>query len=176
MNSSREIRVLIADDNRSVRKGLRLQLEAGPGIRVIGEVANGADAVDVALAESADVVLMDMQMPGMNGSEATRQILASAEGRTAVIVMTSFAADGFIIDALDAGAVGYLLKSYDSDQLVSAVHGAARGDAVVSARAITPVLREFARRRGGAAGRPTPRRSTPCRRQSDGWSACWHRG
>jgi DNA-binding NarL/FixJ family response regulator len=142
------IRVLIADDNRSVRKGLRLQLEAAGGIRVVGEVANGLDAVRVAQAEALDVVLMDMQMPGLNGADATRQLLAEEGDQPAVIVMTSFAVDAYITDAIDAGAVGYLLKSYDSDKVVSAVEAAARGEAIVSTRAIAPVLREFVRRRG----------------------------
>ena len=142
------IRVLIADDNRSVRKGLRLQLEAAGGIRIVGEVANGVDAVRVARAEAVDVVLMDMQMPGLNGADATRELMDGGGPAPAVIVMTSFAVDGYITDAIDAGAVGYLLKSYDADQLVGAVYAAARGEAVVSTRAITPVLREFVRRRG----------------------------
>ncbi|AZS44935.1 response regulator transcription factor [Microbacterium oleivorans] len=141
------IRVLIADDNRSVRKGLRLQLESAGGICIVGEVGNGIDAVRVAQAESVDVVLMDMQMPGLNGADATRQLLATPGEVPAVIVMTSFAVDGYITDAIDAGAVGYLLKSYDSDQVVAAVEAAARGEAVVSPRAIAPVLREFVRRR-----------------------------
>lgn len=145
------IRVLIADDNRSVRRGLRLQLDAASGIRVIGEVSNGADAVTVARHESADVVLMDMQMPGMTGAEATRELTAATEGRpVAVIVMTSFAVDGYVTAALDAGAVGYLLKSHDSDQLVAAIQAAARGEAVVSSRVAGTVLREFVRR-GAAA-------------------------
>lgn len=141
------IRVLIADDNRNVRRGLRLQLESVPGIRVIGEVANGADAVTVARNEKADVVLMDMQMPGMTGAEATRELTRRENPRKiSVIVMTSFAIDGYVTDALDAGAVGYLLKSHDSDLLVDAIHAAARGEAVVSSRVAGTLLREFVRR------------------------------
>lgn len=144
------IRVLIADDNRSVRKGLRLQLEAAGGIHVIGEVSNGVDAVAVARREHADVVLMDLQMPGMNGVDATRELTRSTTGTpVAVIVMTSYAIDVYVTDALDAGAIGYLLKSHDSDQLLTAVHAAMRGEALISHRVATPVVREFARR--GAA-------------------------
>lgn len=147
------IRVLIADDNRSVRRGLRLQLDAAPGIRVIGEVANGADAVTVARHERAEVVLMDMQMPGMTGAEATRELTSATDGPPiAVIVMTSFAIDGYVTAALDAGAVGYLLKSHDSDQLVAAIHAAARGEAVVSSRVAGTLLREFVRRGAAAPG------------------------
>lgn len=142
------IRVLIADDNRSVRKGLRLQLEAAGGMQVLGEVANGSDAVTVARREHADVVLMDLQMQGMSGVEATRELARSAtEPPIAVIVMTSYAIDTYVTDALDAGAIGYLLKGHDSDQLVAAIHAAMRGEALLSGRVTTPVLREFVRRR-----------------------------
>ncbi|WP_228484580.1 response regulator transcription factor [Microbacterium cremeum] len=142
--------MLIADDNRSVRKGLRLQLEAAGGVRVIGEVANGLDAVTVARRERADVVLMDLQMPGMNGVKATRELAQSTtEPPIPVIVMTSYAIDGYVTEALDAGAIGYLLKSHDSDQLLAAIHSAMRGEALLSGRIATPVLREFVRR--GAA-------------------------
>lgn len=145
------IRVLIADDNRNVRRGLRLQLEAVPGIRVIGEVSNGIDAVAVARQERADVVLMDMQMPGLTGAEATRELAKDPGSKVAVIVMTSFAIDGYVMEALDAGAVGYLLKSHDSDQLVHAIHAAANGEAIVSSRVARSMLREFVRRGGVTA-------------------------
>ncbi|MEV4687752.1 response regulator transcription factor [Microbacterium sp. LWH3-1.2] len=149
-DGSTSIRVLIADDNRSVRKGLRLQLEAARGIHVLGEVSNGVAAVTVAHRERADVVLMDLQMPGMSGVEATRELTRSTnERRVAVIVMTSYAMDAYVTDALDAGAIGYLLKSHDSDQLLAAIHAAMRGEALISHRVTTPVVREFARR--GAA-------------------------
>ena len=146
MSSHPTIRVVIADDNRNVRRGLRLQLEAVPGIRIIGEVANGIDAVAVARNEHADVVLMDMQMPGMTGAEATRELMRTPDLSVAVIVMTSFAIDRYVTEALDAGAVGYLLKSHDSDQLVGAIHAAARGEAIVSSRVAGMLLREFVRR------------------------------
>lgn len=146
-----EIRVLIADDNRTVRRGLRIQLETVPGIRVIGEVANGFDAVTIARNENADVVLMDLQMPGMTGAEATRELTRSRSTHpVAVIVMTSFSIDQYVTEALDAGAVGYLLKSHDSDQLISAIHAAARGEAIVSSRVAGTMLREFVRRGNGA--------------------------
>jgi len=146
-----EIRVLIADDNRTVRRGLRIQLETVPGIRVIGEVANGVDAVTIARNENADVVLMDLQMPGMTGAEATRELTRSRSTHpVAVIVMTSFSIDRYVTEALDAGAVGYLLKSHDSDQLIGAIHAAARGEAVVSSRVAGTMLREFVRRGHGA--------------------------
>ncbi|SDQ25719.1 response regulator transcription factor [Microbacterium sp. cf332] len=144
------IRVLIADDNRVVRRGLRLQLEGAPGIHVVGEVANGVDAVRIARAERADVVLMDIQMPELSGIAATRLLARPDDGSTAVsvIVMTSFAVEDYVRDALDAGAIGYLLKSHDSDQLLGAVYAASRGEAIVSSRVTAPLLREFVRRGG----------------------------
>lgn len=156
MNRGTErIRVLIADDNRAVRRGLRVQLDGAPGIHVVGEVSNGIDAVHVARAERADVVLMDIQMPKMSGLTATRLLARPDDGRTpvAVIVMTSFAIDGYVSEALDSGAVGYLLKSHDSDQLVGAIYAASRGEALVSSRVTAPLLREFVRR-GGAPEDP----------------------
>ncbi|MFS0714218.1 response regulator transcription factor [Microbacterium sp. 2P01SA-2] len=153
MNRGAErIRVLIADDNRAVRRGLRLQLEGAPGIQVVGEVSNGVDAVHVARAERADVVLMDIQMPQLSGLSATRLLARPDDGRApiAVIVMTSFAIDGYVSEALDSGAVGYLLKSHDSDQLVGAIYAAARGEALVSSRVTAPLIREFVRRGGGS--------------------------
>lgn len=158
------IRVLIADDNRSVRKGLRLQLEAAGGVQVIGEVANGLEAVSIARRERANVVLMDLQMPGMTGVEATRELARSAtEPPISVIVMTSYAIDAYVTDALDAGAIGYLLKSHDSDQLVAAIHAAMRGEALLSGRVTTPVLREFVRR--GAADPDTVARLSTAERR-----------
>lgn len=141
------IRVLIADDNRLVRKGLRAQLEASAGIHVVGEVANGVDAVRVALAERVDVVLMDLQMPGQTGLTATRELTrARTSTPVAVVVMTAFARDHYVTEALDAGAAGYLLKSLDSDQLLSAVRAAYLGEATVSSRITRPLIREFVRR------------------------------
>lgn len=151
--STDRIRVLIADDNRTVRRGLRLQLDGAPGILVIGEVANGVDAVRVAQAEHAHVVLMDIQMPQMSGLTATRLLARPDDGTapTAVIVMTSFAVDRYVSEAMDAGAIGYLLKSHDSDQLIGAIYAASRGEALVSSRVTASLLREFVRR-GEATG------------------------
>ena len=151
--SAPPVRVLIADDNRAVRRGLRLQLEAADAVRVVGEVANGADAVAVARAERPDVVLMDIQMPGLSGLDATRELTRDARtSPVAVIIMTSYPTDSYVTQALDAGAVGYLLKNHDSDQLLPAIRAAARGEALVSSRVTTAVLREFVRR--GSAGEP----------------------
>jgi DNA-binding NarL/FixJ family response regulator len=146
MSGGTSIRVLIADDNRAVRRGLRVQLDQVDAIRVIGEVSNGKDAVAVARAERADVVLMDLQMPGMHGTDATRALAGpDVVDPVAVIVLTSHAGDRHVLDALEAGAVGYLLKAHDSSQLVDAILAAARGEGLVSPRVTAPVLRELAR-------------------------------
>ena len=91
MTKSQRIRVLIADDNRAVRIGMRLQLDNAPDIEVVGEVGNGIDAVMAGRSEQPDVILMDLQMPGMSGVEATKRLLDESPHRPAVIVMTSFA-------------------------------------------------------------------------------------
>ncbi|KXC06024.1 response regulator transcription factor [Microbacterium hominis] len=160
------IRVLIADDNRAVRLGMRLQLDSVPDILVVGEAANGADALTAARTERPDVVLMDLQMPGVDGIEATRQLTApDAEHPAAVVVMTSFAVDGYVRDALDAGAAGYLLKTHDSHYLVDAIRAAARGEAVVSPRMMAPVLKEFVRRGRPVSGDALPSSLSPAERR-----------
>lgn len=139
------IRVLLADDNRVVRRGLRLRLDRAADITVVAEATNGTDAVSLARTERADVVLMDIQMPGLDGLSATRELLADHQHPVAVIVMTSYAVDHYVLDALDAGAVGYLLKGHDSDQLLVAIRAAARGEALLSTRVTTPLLKELKR-------------------------------
>lgn len=145
----KDIRVLIVDDNKAVRRGIRVRLDQAENIVVIGEASNGTDAVSIARAERADVVLMDLQMPGMHGLDATRHLAGpGSEGKIAVIVMTSHAGDRYVLSALEAGAAGYLLKSQDSDKVTAAIYAAARGDALVSSHVTAPVLREVVRRRG----------------------------
>ncbi|MCK6068509.1 MULTISPECIES: response regulator transcription factor [Microbacterium] len=159
------IRVLIADDNRSFRKGLRLRLEQAEGIMVVGEAATGRDAVLAARAERADVVLMDLEMPGVNGVDATR-ILTSAEDRkVGVVVLTSHSADAHVLRALESGANGYLLKSHDTYQLLEAIRAAHRGDAVMSPRVTAPVLRELARRHDVRTQSPVKELLSPSERR-----------
>jgi DNA-binding NarL/FixJ family response regulator len=145
------IRVLIADDNRAFRRGVRLRLEQARDITVVGEVANGRDAVAATQAERADVVLMDLEMPGMNGIDATRILTSAAGPHVGVVVLTSHSADAHVLRALEAGASGYLLKTHDTHQLLVAIRAAHRGDALMSPRVTAPVLRELARRHGDTA-------------------------
>lgn len=144
--SPKPIRVLIADDNRPFRRGVRIRLDQADGITVVGESANGQDAVAVARAERADVVLMDLEMPGMNGIDATRLLMEDEGPRIGVVVLTSHSADAHVLRALEAGASGYLLKTHDTHQLLEAIRAADRGDALMSPRVTAPILRELARR------------------------------
>lgn len=141
--SDTDIRVLIVDDNRTVRRGIRLRLENASGIRVAGEASNGRDAAVLARAERADVVLMDLHMPGMSGIEATRLITSEANETCRVVLLTSEVSDAFVVEALEAGASGYLLKGHDSDQLLPVIRGAAAGTATISPRVAPRLIREL---------------------------------
>ncbi|HUJ26450.1 MAG TPA: response regulator transcription factor [Myxococcales bacterium] len=125
------LRVLLADDHTLVRAGLRSLLETMPGMEVVGEAANGADAVRLVAAVRPSVVLMDISMPGLNGLEATRRI-SQAEVRPRVVMLSMHADEEFVRQALDAGATGYLLKSSDRSELEEALHAAARGEVWLS--------------------------------------------
>lgn len=153
MTDSGPIRVLIADDNRPFRRGVRLRLEQADGISVVGEAANGRDAVKGALAEHADVVLMDLEMPEMNGIDAIRAVVDESAGATRVIALTSHGEDQLVMRALGNGASGYLLKTHDGSQLVEAIRAAHRGDALMSSRVTRSVLTDIAQRRLSAEDR-----------------------
>lgn len=126
------IRLLIADDEALVRSGLRLLLDGTRGIRVVGEAADGAEAAEKARSLRADVVLMDLRMPGTNGIEGARLI----DGDSTVLMLTSFDSEGDVVAAFDAGAKGFLLKSAPPEQLVDAVLTAARGQAAMSEKVL----------------------------------------
>ncbi|AKV86517.1 LuxR family transcriptional regulator [Microbacterium sp. CGR1] len=136
------IRVLIADDQELVRYGLRLVLEAEDDVHVVGEAADGASAVEAAIALTPDVILMDVRMPGIDGIRAT-QDLAARLPRTRVLVLTTYDLDEFAFGALQAGAAGFLLKNTRPAELVAAIRTVATGDAVVAPR-ITAKLIEVA--------------------------------
>lgn len=150
------IRVLIADDQQLVRDGTRLILESEFDIRVVGEAASGNEAVTLAQELAPDVVLMDIRMPDGDGISATR-LIASREGPApAVVVLTLFGEDQYLFGALEAGAVGFLLKDADADQMLTAVRLAAEtGAGIVSPELIRRVLAEF-RRRKARRGREQP--------------------
>jgi DNA-binding NarL/FixJ family response regulator len=134
------IRVLIVDDHPVVREGLRAVLSAQPGILVVAESAEGTDAVRLALELRPNVVLMDLRLAGMDGIEATREIVAAQAGH--VLVLTTFHTDGDIVRVLAAGACGYLLKDAPRAVLVDAVRATARGEIVLA----PPVVARLATR------------------------------
>jgi DNA-binding NarL/FixJ family response regulator len=150
--SDAAIRVLLADDHQLVRTGFRVILELEDDIDVVGEASDGRQAVDMARRVAPDVVLMDVEMPGMDGLEATRQITAS-DG-PAVLILTTFNRDEYLFSALQAGASGFLLKNGTPEALTEAVRVLARGDALLAPEITGRVIAAFARPAAGnsAAG------------------------
>jgi DNA-binding NarL/FixJ family response regulator len=140
------ISVLVVDDEALVRAGFRMVLDAQPDIEVVGEAADGAEAVAMTRRLRPDVVLMDVRMGQMNGLEATRAILADP-GPTRVVALTTFDLDEYIYDALGAGASGFLLKDTPPEELASAVRLVASGDAVLHPSVTRRVVQAFASRR-----------------------------
>ena len=139
------VRVVLADDQALLRKGFRMILEAEDGIEIVGEAADGTDAVRLVELYQPDVVLMDVRMPVLDGIEATRAITASAAGNeTRVLILTTFDLDEYAFSALRAGASGFLLKDVPPTELVGAIRTGARGDAVVSPRVTRRLLEEYA--------------------------------
>ncbi|MEM7132987.1 MAG: response regulator transcription factor [Chloroflexota bacterium] len=124
------MKLLICDDQAIVRDGLYMILRLEEGIEIVGLAENGADAVETAATYEPDLVLMDLQMPVMNGIEATRRIV-EAHPQTKVVVLTTYDADEWVFDALQAGAVGYLLKDTPHEQLVAAIRGTLDGQSFV---------------------------------------------
>jgi two-component system, NarL family, response regulator LiaR len=123
----KKIRVLVVDDHSVVRQGLRMFLLVQPDMEMVGEAQNGREAVALVDQLAPDVVLMDLLMPQMNGIEATIAIKA-AHPETQVLVLTTFLDDARVAEAIQAGAVGFLLKEVDAEELIRAVRGAARGE------------------------------------------------
>ena len=141
------ISVLIADDQGLVRAGFRAILEAQPGISVCGEAGDGLEAVELVRRRCPDVVLMDIQMPGMDGIEATRTLARDAadDHHVAVLMLTTFDLDAYVYDALRAGASGFLLKDTPPEDLVAAIRVVARGDALIAPGITKRLIEQFAR-------------------------------
>lgn len=138
------IRLLIVDDEAMVRRGLRLVLEAEDDLQVIGEAADGLEALDEAARLKPDVVLMDVRMPRLDGVEACRRLVATSDAR--VVVLTTFDLDEHLFAAVRAGASGFLLKASRPEDLVDAIRAAHAGNALVEPRMTKRLLEEFARR------------------------------
>jgi DNA-binding NarL/FixJ family response regulator len=147
------ISVLLADDQALVRAGFRALLNAEPDIEVVAEAADGVDAVRQAALTRPDVVLMDIRMPGVDGLEATRRIVADpALAATRVVILTTFELDEYVFEALRTGASGFLVKDTEPVELLRGVRAVAAGDALLSPSVTRRVIGEFA----GAGGRGRP--------------------
>ena len=145
------LRLLIVDDQHLVRSGFRMMLSVEPDLDVVGEADNGAVALEQARALRPDVVLMDVQMPVMDGIEATRALVAEDLGR--VLILTTFDRDDYVFDGLQAGASGFLLKNAEPEQLVDAVRAVGHGHALLAPEVTRRVI---ARMTAGQGARPRP--------------------
>jgi len=153
------IRVIIADDQHLIRTGLRMILDAQPGIEVIGEAADGREAVALAQRLRPDVCLFDIRMPEMDGIEATRQLAGpDVDDPMAIVIITTFDLDEYVHAALKAGARGFLLKDAGPDLLVQAIHAAANGDALIAPSVTARLLAAFS---DTPIGRPQPQPIEP---------------
>jgi DNA-binding NarL/FixJ family response regulator len=147
------IRVLLADDQALIRAGFHVLIDAADDLRVVGEATDGAQAVDLARRERADVVLMDIRMPGVDGLEATRRISADEDlAGVKVIILTTFESDEYVYQAIRAGASGFLVKDTEPADLIQAVRVVARGDALLSPSVTRRLITDLASR----PERPSP--------------------
>ena len=148
-----KIRVLLADDQSLFREGLHTLLSLQPDLEVVGEAQNGAEALRLAAELKPDVVLMDVQMPVLDGVAATRRMRAE-HPNCRVILLTTFDDDEYVFEGLRAGAVGYLLKDAASARLVDAIRAAGRGESFLQPSVAAKVVAEFTRLSGAAPARP----------------------
>ena len=153
--------VLIADDQELVREGLRMVVDATPGYHVVGEALNGHEAVAMTRALDADVVLMDIRMPVMDGIEATRQLVAS-KSRAKVLVLTTFDLDEYVYAALKAGASGFLLKDATREQLIDGIAAVVSGESLLAPAVTRRLIEDYCRRPP-----PTPATTPLTRRELD---------
>ena len=141
------IRILLADDQALIRAGFRMLLDSADDMEVVGEAGDGAEAVDLARRQLADVILMDIRMPGVDGLEATRRIAADDDlAGVKVIILTTFESDEYVYQAIRAGASGFLVKDAEPAELIQAVRVVARGDALLSPSVTRRLITDLARR------------------------------
>ena len=148
------IKVLIADDQPVVRGGVRIIVEAESDMTVVGEAGDGREAVERARLLRPDVVLMDVRMPGVDGLEATRQLVAGSDDGPSVLVLTTFDLDEYVYEALRAGASGFLLKSAPPERIADAIRTVAIGDALLAPEVTRRLIEEFVRQPRPPGGRP----------------------
>ncbi len=149
------VRVLIVDDQSLVRAGFRMILESEPDVEVVGEAADGAEAIAAAEELAPDVILMDVRMPNVDGLEATRRLLEGKDEGPRVLILTTFDLDEYVYEALKVGASGFLLKDTPPEQLVEAIHVVANGDALLSPVITRRVIEEFVRRPPDSVRKPS---------------------
>ena len=147
------IRVALVDDQALVRSGFAMVLSVEDDIELVGQASDGAEAVELIARERPDVVLMDVQMPVLDGIEATRQVVADDLAK--VIILTTFDRDDYLFAALQAGASGFLLKNADPDELVGAIHAVAEGHALLSPEVTVRVIARLAENSGSASSTST---------------------
>lgn len=151
------IRVLLADDQALLRSAFRVLVDSEPDMEVVGEAADGARAVELARATGADVVLMDIRMPGTDGLAATRMISADPElSAVRVVMLTTFEVDEYVVQSLRAGASGFLGKGAEPDELLNAIRIAAAGEALLSPAATKGLIATFLAQGGDAGEGPGP--------------------
>ncbi len=145
MTTERPLRVVLADDQDLVRAGFRVILGTEEGIEVVGEAGDGAEAVELVARVRPDVVLMDVQMPGVDGLEATRRILGGAgqDSPVKIVILTTFDREDYLFEALRSGASGFLLKNASPEDLIESVRVVARGDALLSPEVTRRVVARF---------------------------------
>jgi DNA-binding NarL/FixJ family response regulator len=154
------ITVVLADDQALVRRGFRLILEAEPDIEVVAEAEDGQQAIDAVRRHRPAMVLMDIQMPGLDGLEATRRILTPAGNQTRVLILTTFERDDYVFEALQIGASGFLLKTAPPEDLLTAVRVVSRGEALLSPSVTRRVIQEVTRHQRRAPRSPDRDRLT----------------
>jgi len=150
------IRVLIVDDQSLVRAGFRMILESEEDVEVVGEAADGLEALAAVAELEPDVILMDVRMPNVDGLEATRRLLEGKAEGPRVLILTTFDLDEYVYEALRVGASGFLLKDTPPEQLVEAIHVVSNGDALLSPVITRRVIEEFVRRPPESVRKPPP--------------------
>ncbi|GLY78423.1 response regulator transcription factor [Actinoallomurus iriomotensis] len=162
------VRVVLADDQDLVREGLRLVINRAPGLTVVGEAATGHDAIRAARRARADVVLMDIRMPGLDGLAATRRIAADdGLAGVRVLILTTFEVDEYIFEALRSGASGFLGKGARPAALIDAIRTVARGDALLSPSATRSLIARFLKPHDSEPVRPSPLLATLTNRERE---------